>query len=313
MACRINLHIVSNDDCVRNCNKDMRKQITENDLCTLVKSKQDELAVRCVGEWAEQKIYLLYQYFGIFAKGMKNKWKEINYIEICSGPGRCVVRENGVEIDGTSLAILNHDSAKYITKAYFFDYDENVVKILNERIKILKISDKKAKAYYGDYNEPSKICDKLCETLSSQYSLNLVVIDPTDCSVPFKLIEALTGRLKNIDFIINIATGTDFSRNIPMAFNDINRASKYERFIGSRGFFSDSKNILLNKSNNFAALRSNFISMYQENMKKLGYSIFRLSPIKHYYYILFSSKNKVAADFWDKAQKTEYDGQLTLY
>jgi hypothetical protein len=43
-----------------------------------------------------QKIFHLIQYFGIFTIGMKSKWQgNINYIEICSGPGRCVNRENG--------------------------------------------------------------------------------------------------------------------------------------------------------------------------------------------------------------------------
>ena len=89
---RIDLNRCDNKACYGNCNKDDRRHCAENDLCRVVKSNLDSLSVRCVGDWAEEKIYLLYQYFGIFTKGMKNKWTEINYIEICSGPGRCINR-----------------------------------------------------------------------------------------------------------------------------------------------------------------------------------------------------------------------------
>ena len=81
---RIDLNRCDNKACYGNCNKDDRRHCAENDLCRVGKSNLDSLSVRCVGDWAEEKIYLLYQYFGIFTKGMKNKWTEINYIEICS-------------------------------------------------------------------------------------------------------------------------------------------------------------------------------------------------------------------------------------
>ncbi len=41
----------------------------------------------------------LAQYFGVFAGGMWKRWAGLNYIEICSGPGRCVSRETGEEVD----------------------------------------------------------------------------------------------------------------------------------------------------------------------------------------------------------------------
>ena len=63
---RIDLNSKPHPDCAKKCNKERRRSITENDLCTLICSIEDNLPVRCVGEWAEQKIYLLSQYFGIF-------------------------------------------------------------------------------------------------------------------------------------------------------------------------------------------------------------------------------------------------------
>ena len=68
------LKITPNAGCQTKCNKGARKEITDNDLCTDVQSVIDGLPIRCVGDWAVEKIFMLVQYFGIFSNGMKNKW-----------------------------------------------------------------------------------------------------------------------------------------------------------------------------------------------------------------------------------------------
>lgn len=242
---RINLNTQSNPDCQKKCNKEARKKITENDLCSHVKSVQDGLPVRCVGQWAEKKIYLLYQYFGIFAEGMKKKWSsKLNYIEICSGPGRCINRETGAEIDGTALAILQHKAFAHLNKALFFDFSPDVVNVLSRRIASLNVP--KAKAFVADYNKANELCAIILSEIQPE-SLNLVFIDPTDCSVPFNLIRRIKETLPNVDFIINVATGTDFNRNVPMAINNPDRADKYRNFLNSDTFFADQINIDLCK------------------------------------------------------------------
>jgi len=133
MSIRYDLNYSYNNDCLKECNKKTRKQVTENDLCDLTKSVNDYLPIRCVGEWGMEKIYLLIQYFGIFATAMKDKWPSINYIEICSGPGRCINRNRGTEFDGTALSIIRHDAFKYIDKALFFDFNDSVIETLNSR------------------------------------------------------------------------------------------------------------------------------------------------------------------------------------
>ena len=65
-----------------------REDTHSDGLCINIASVLDGQPVRCVGEWAYDKIYRLVQYFGTFAGGMKNQWQSLNYIEIGSGPGR---------------------------------------------------------------------------------------------------------------------------------------------------------------------------------------------------------------------------------
>ena len=274
---RIELNRKDNPSCIRCGNKEERERVAENDLCNCAKSVEDNLPVRCVGEWAEEKIYLLNQYFGIFAEGMKNKWS-LNYIEICSGPGRCVNRKNGKEFDGTSLSILKHDQFRYVNKALFFDYDTNVTETLNQRIGSLGLT-QKAVAKHGDYNKPDSICTELAQ-FNTYYCLNLIFIDPTDCSLPFSLLRRISNVLPKFDLIINVATGTDFNRNIKIMTN--------------------SPLIIC-------------CHHYMDSLKTIGFRHFDCKQIRNFYDIVFATANARGIDFWKKATKDiESSGQRTI-
>lgn len=309
MATRLELNREENPLCNRNCNKETRQNKTENDLCVSVKSAKDNLPVRCVGAWAEEKIYLLYQYFGIFAGGMKNKWK-LNYIEICSGPGRCINRSTGQEFDGTAISILQHKCFEHINRAIFYDYNNTVVDTLNHRIQNLGLSHK-AMARNGDYNNPSSICNEL-----SQFSndcLNLILIDPTDCSVPFSLLESIATCMSKFDLIINVATNTDFNRNIPMAFSDHSRAEKYIRFLGDDSFFNSRHNQALCDTKDYSTLRTYFRESYKQSLRRIGLNHFDYTPIRNFYDILFATSSSKGIEFWKKATKEiDASGQRSL-
>lgn len=309
MSKRFSFSQILNPQCVRDCSKEKRRTTcSDNDICRIAYSLDDSLPVRCVGNWAQQKIYFIAQYFGIFASGMHNKWK-LNYIEICSGPGKCIDRKSGYEFDGTALSVLRHDSFRYLKNAFFFDYDQTVVGFLNQRIQSLHISN--AKAYVGDYMNSSTICDVLRSQVASE-SLNLVVIDPTDCSVPFSCIKSLKSVLRNMDVIINVATRTDFNRNVgnilsdPIKYADVK--DKYEAFLNNRDFFDSLKSDTLNVDR-----RKAFRDAFKDSLKTLGYRHFEIKEVENYYDILFASENERGLDFWNKANNTTFDGQYSLF
>ena len=262
----IDLRSVKNNRCCL-CNTTSRKENTKNGYCSIVTSALDEYPVRCVGEWAQEKIYWLLSYFGIFSKGMKNKWPNaVNYVEICSGPGRCVIKDNGDEIDGTALAILNHEAFNYIRKAIFIDHNEKVVNSLNHRINDLGKGDK-AKAYLGDYNDIEQISMILGDLPPN--CLNLIFLDPTDCSISFTLIQAINEILIYTDFIINIALYTDLNRNLVRAFLNPRYQTareKYSRVLGSDTFFEKQINKSLAENENFKDLRMRFLDDYKDNL-----------------------------------------------
>lgn len=309
MPNRYNFSCTVNPDCIRNCDKNKRRTTcADNDLCKIAPSIDDSLPIRCVGDWAQQKIYFIAQYLGIFATGMHKKWA-LNYIEICSGPGRCINRKDGTEFDGTALSVLKHDSFKYLKNALFFDYDQNVVDILNQRIRSLRISN--AHACVGDYVHPDSICDVLKSSITST-SLNLVFIDPTDCSVPFSCIESIKTVLKNMDLIINVATKTDFNRNVRNILSDPYKYSevknKYEAFLNKKGFFDS-----LKKDASPLGWRMAFREGLQDSLRGIGYKFFKTKEVENYYDILFATQNERGLDFCEKATRLNFDGQYSFF
>jgi len=309
------LKIVNNPNCLKGCNKEERLEIAENDLCQGTASVDDQLPTRCVGEWAIQKIYLLVQYFGIFSNGMKNKWSgKLNYIEICSGPGRCVNRKSGDEFNGTALAIIEHLAFSNLRKALFIDSNEIVIDTLNKRIE--KRGVKNAKAIQGNYNNDTDLCIKIGQEIS-QDSLNFVFIDPTDCSVPFQLVKSIKKLLPMTDIIINLASMTDFNRNVVNALLNPEKFSKsiikYTLFLDNGDFFTNPDNIELAKLRKYEELRKQFRTMYTVNLGKLGYQHFDFTSVNGYYDILFATEHEKGLEFWRKATAIRFDGQRKLF
>ena len=69
---------------------------------------------------------------------MRNKWNgNLRYIEVCSGPGRCSNRQ-GLEQDGTALAVVKHDAFKYLQKALFIDYNNKDVDEKTRKVSVAR-------------------------------------------------------------------------------------------------------------------------------------------------------------------------------
>jgi three-Cys-motif partner protein len=246
MSQHLDLRQMSHPAC-RDLSREQREETDTDGLCTNIVSVLDKLPVRSVGEWAYDKIYRLVQYFGIFAGGMKNQWDALNYIEIGSGPGRCLYREDCTELDGTALAVIRNRRFSSIQKAIFVDASPRVTKILNERITTLRAAPI-AEAIVGDYEDGSRLCKALGDW--APRSLNFVFIDPTECDVPFETIEQVVKHVGNADLLINVALGTDVNRNIVPAIlspTHLRAREKYERFLGAPGFCERPKVIELAK------------------------------------------------------------------
>ena len=304
------LEEVINPNCERKCNRERRYEITEDNLCSETRSVIDGLPIRCVGEWAQEKIHYLVNYFNIFTISMKEKWGgNIYYIEICSGPGRCIDRKSGTEFNGTSLCIVQNHAFKFLKKAIFFDYNQHVVETLGRRLETRGITT--ARAYVGDYYDPVQIRDHIMSEIQGN-GLFLIFIDPTDCSVPFELIKCLKEGISNIDFIINFPVGSDFNRNIGNAIGSPKThekvIEKYRNFLGYDDFFRDQR---LQKADNLQR-RNIFREYYINSFRRIGYKYFDSRKIRNYYDLMFASSHEKGIEFWEKINRTGFDGQRSI-
>jgi len=307
----LDLHPVKHATC-KKCKQNFRRENLSEGVCNEIVSEVDGQSIRCVGTWVYDKIYFLTRYFEIFGKGMHKSWQgNVHYIEICSGPGRCIKRDTGEEIDGTALAVMHNDAYPLYKSVTFFDINPLVVDALNKRITTLGQAGK-ALAVQADYMQPGHLIE-VCQQ-RAPLGLSLIFLDPTDCSVPMQTIARLSKSLKAVDFIINVATGTDANRNLKTAFANPDGPvrKKYETFLGSNVFFTAPENIYLAKTNQDAELRAKFRSAYQSALTAEGYQHFGLEIIRHYYDLLFASKHPTGLKFWQQAQCIRPNSQSTL-
>lgn len=266
-----------------------------------------------MGEWAYRKIYYLSQYLGIFT-GVAGPWKgHLNYLEICSGPGRCVLQGSLQEVDGTALRVVNSDRFTKIENAVFLDNDDDSIAVLNERIVDLG-QDGKAKAVVADYTDPNTVL-AACSHFAPR-GLTLVFIDPTDCSVPFGTIRAIVEHLRNVDLLINFALGTDVTRNLARCIVDPHKYAdayaKYQSALGGGEFWQRDDVHAAAHARQHGKLRMLFRDAYMAQLRGLGFKFFDEIPVRHFYELLFATGDKKGIEFWKRITAKDEYGQRQL-
>jgi three-Cys-motif partner protein len=264
------------------------------------------LAIRDSGSWAEDKLYYLGRYLKIFSVGMKNKWPgRLFYVDLFAGPGRCRIRENEKEIDGSPLvALLGFDFAEY----FFFEADRSCFDALQARVnKRAPQKSSNVKMIYGDCNEAIQEMDV------PPGGLGLAFIDPTGISqIAFETVRRLTtGR--QIDLIINFPEGMGIRMNL-FQYTDTEK-NALNRFMGSARW----QDRYRQAPTSFNEICTAIAQEYLDNLKSLGYLAVNSDwiPVKTnqntlLYYLLFASKNPRGNDFWRKIKKIGPHGQRTL-
>lgn len=317
-AKNIDFREVRNSGCQLCPNREVRKKYLEHGICKSLKSALDGLPLRCVGKWGQEKVFYLLQYLGIFAQGMKNSWGgNLHYLEVCSGPGRLVDFNSGIEFDGSALAVLRHQGAKLLKSALFVDKNPVVVNALNSRIQQLgEFESLRALAVHGDYHSLESMKSVLSQKGSG--GLTLLFLDPTDLSIPFETVKYLVANTGHVDLFINVAIGHDFRRNATHSVlkEEFTRArDKYESFLGRPHFMSSPEvlDILENNGDGCKALSKSYLDAYMEQLRTLGFCYFGVRRIEHYYHLLFATRDKKGKHFWDQCQLIEFDGQRTLF
>lgn len=263
-------------------------------------SKIDGLPIRDSGAWIETKHKLLTYYSHLFATGMKNSWKSRVYLELFSGPGRCLIRKTGKEDLGSPLKVIEKEFTNFI----FTEMSVPAAEALAQRLEPFDNA-ARAEIWCGD------CADAIKRMKIPAGSLTLAFIDPTGIGhAPFSLVETLH-RKTRCDLLLNIQHGMGIKMNIHQYTPDANEQSALTKFLGNDSWKQLSRH-------NPREFFRNVLELYKKQLDKLGFSfVGREVRIKNdnntpLYLLLYASKHPKGKEFWDKAMKGVLPMELDL-
>ena len=256
-----------------------------------------ELGIK-VGAWAPEKLHYLGLYCDIFNKGMKNKWPTRTYVDIFSGPGKCIIETSQNEIYGSPLVSLNCEIP--FTHYLFNDINLDFVKALTSRVS--KCNFAKINIFNNDCNQ---VIDILISTLPKN-SLYFCFIDPLNWEINFDSIKKLTeGRQMDLLITFHIGNIKREAAKPPKELLDFFPPLDWQDM-----FQKAQKGNRLNERV--------FLDAYEQGLKEIGYKVTRdhlfTKNIRNtiLYYLIFASKHEKGAYFFDEVTKRSIAGQTRM-
>lgn len=236
----------------------------------------------------------------MFATGMKNRWANRVYLELFSGPGKCVVRGSNQEDLGSPLKVIGHEFTKFI----FTEMNIPAAQALATRLAPAPNASK-AEIWCGD-------CAEAIEHVTiPKPALTFSFIDPTGIGhAPFSLIETLH-RKTRCDLLINIQHGMGIKMNIHQYTPDADDTSALTRFLGHDGWKAIPQH---NPKDFFAGV----LDLYKEQLARLGFAFIgrevMISTAQglSLYLLLYASGHQRGQEFWEKARKAVVHPELDL-
>ncbi len=230
---------------------------------------------------------------------MRIQWQgHLNYIDLFTGPGKCMTRETNEEIPGSPLIAL---SAPYPFENYFFvDSNQEVLNTLMDRCKDHEYFNR-VKLIPGDCNS---VIDNIISQIPKK-SLSLAFIDPTGLHFKYSTLHKLAER--KVDLIITFPDSMAIKRNIKKFLDEPH--SPLDDMIGDGVWrkFQTGKEI---------------IEYYRNKLTSLGYQQVKLGeeiPIRSFaknlplYCLLFACKHSLGHKFWREISKVDPTGQTKLF
>jgi three-Cys-motif partner protein len=236
----------------------------------------------------------------MFATSMKFKWKSRVYLELFSGPGRCVVRNTGKEELGSPLKVIGHEFTKFV----FTEMSVPAAEALAQRLEPFENAEL-SEIWCGD------CAAAIHEIRIPTGSLTFAFIDPTGIGhVPFSLIEALHQKTR-CDLLINIQHGMGIKMNIHQYTPDVNDQSALTKFLGNDSW----KQLPRHNAGDFFR---GVLDLYKKQLDHLGFSFTGQEVLisnqqgTGLYLLLYASRHSLGQKFWEQARKRVLHPELDL-
>ena len=149
------------------------------------------------GSWAEDKLSHLDKYCSIFNTATRKRWKNRVYIDLFSGPGKCLRKGTKREFNGSPLLALNCDTP--FTHYYFNDINPEYIEALEKRTQNFSYE-----MYY--INKDCNLAIDEILTKIPSYSICFAYIDPYYLEIKFDTIRKLT-TTRAVDLLITFQIG----------------------------------------------------------------------------------------------------------
>jgi three-Cys-motif partner protein len=287
--------------------------------------KDDGLPARESGEWVKEKLFFVQRYIDTFEVAMRSKpWRRRIYIDLFSGPGKCIIRGTNEYLLGSPLLALQTQYP--FTDYYFVDKDQGNIDILQQRVQSSNFPQSGIHYFVGDANE--KVNDVVKEIRNFDRSfisgvlpcLNLAFLDPEGLELEWSTVEALA-KMNRMDLIIHYSQN-GLTRNLDRCF-----ASSEETFVDK--FFGDREWRTVYKAakdkTETLGIHRILIDHYKSKLKDLGYVVIndseeivreplirntkRNAPL---YRLIFASKHSLGNKIWNEVTKKDVYGQDQL-
>ena len=277
---------VKNQYCI-SCDSEQYKQ---DGNCTR-RMAFDGLIAKCAGPWAEIKQNIIDAYSKMITVGMRNKFDEIIYVDLYSGPGIFFNRETGVESLGSALTALQHN----YHKVFLNDLNLENVNALRQRI-----GDKEYKVNLKnlDANEVAAIFNSEI----SNRSLTFCFIDPDNFgNLNFETIRDICRGKNCFDLLINFPY-VDYKRSVHLS------KDRFDKFFGTKEWYGIEKQY---SGKGLGSRAGALIELFMRQLIKLDFlkpSIRNAFPIHNtndgiIYYLVYASKNEKGYEFCKEMAK----------
>jgi len=267
----------------------------------------DGLPARSVGNWSNEKLFYVRRYCEIFNKGMQYLWPTRVYIDLFAGPGRCVIRGTGEEIDGSP--VIAASCVPGFSHLFVNDRDPEVVASLRSRLD----GPDSAKIHYltEDCNAAALDIAGHLDRLSPSSQLSVCFIDPTNWQIRFDSVAALA-RGRRMDLIVVFQIG--YMKRVAHL-----KPLEITRFFGDDPSDPEWYRLYDANGRQGRGLTRILLDHYRGKLVRLGYVDFHDEVSVEYnndgvplYNMLFASKHQRGTDFWKKISGRQHDGQIRL-
>jgi three-Cys-motif partner protein len=286
----------------------------------------DGLPARESGEWVKEKLYYVKRYIDAFEIAMRGRsWRRRIFIDLFSGPGKCVVRDTNEFLLGSPLLALQTQYP--FTDYYFIDLEQSNIDSLAYRVSESSIPKDHVHYFMGNAN--SKVKDVFMEIAECDKEfirgvlpcLNLAFLDPEGLELEWKTIETLA-HLNRMDLIIHYSQN-GLTRNLDKCYSS-EKDTVVDSFFGDRKW-RDVYGNALSKRESIGVHRA-LIDYYKSKLSDLGYIVINDSDeVAHeplirntqrnapLYRLIFASKHPLGNKIWNEVTKKDIHGQEKLF